>query len=553
MTIPVSLVFVALKSYNENTSEAPIDKPGKLGRHRPGQTNVEESATIFEANGITAADKSKRETRKSRLLPSSPPPLPTPPHSANAQSSPTCLQCQQAFWTPNGHFGHLRSDCGTQTAPTLVSPPISPAPPTVSTNLGRPTEPPLPSSSSSSSLSSKSANVTSDLLINTTNNHGTQQPPTPPPQTLIIRTRSISLQLAILPSSYTSAWSVISESIAQRLANQCLEYRPTSVAPATTAHIPLTHLFTACVYSAIIAFTKTRGRQLPAATFHLSLNHQNQQSVQLVEVDNLPNAAAPAAADEAVDVAAENASVEDRWCQLRDTIQSTALDVLGRARRQHQDWFDDNDAAISNLLAEKNHLHKAYLDHSNADNKAAFYRSRRHLQQRLREMQDAWTARKAEEIQGYADRSEWKNFFSALKAVYDNPRSNRPELRTALVARELARYKVDIIAISDTRFSEQGQLEEVGAGYIFFWSGRPRAERRDAGVAFAIRNDIVGRLPCLPLGINDRLMSLRPPLRDGELTTHASIYAPPMSSPTETRNKFYAELHALPASDPTTW
>ncbi|VDL98286.1 unnamed protein product [Schistocephalus solidus] len=38
---------------------------------------------------------------------------------------------------------------------------------------------------------------------------------------------------------------------------------------------------------------------------------------------------------------------------------------------------------------------------------------------------------------------------------------------------------------------------------------RPKAERRDAGVAFAIRNDIVRRLPCLPQGINDRLMSLR--------------------------------------------
>nr|VZI39847.1 unnamed protein product [Spirometra erinaceieuropaei] len=58
----------------------------------------------------------------------------------------------------------------------------------------------------------------------------------------------------------------------------------------------------------------------------------------------------------------------------------------------------------------------------------------------------------------------------------DNPRSNRPERRTALVARELARYKVDIAALSETRFSEQGQLEEVGAGYTFFWSGRPRAE-----------------------------------------------------------------------------
>ncbi|VDM04458.1 unnamed protein product [Schistocephalus solidus] len=58
--------------------------------------------------------------------------------------------------------------------------------------------------------------------------------------------------------------------------------------------------------------------------------------------------------------------------------------------------------------------------------------------------------------------------------------SNRPERRTALVARELARYKVDIAALSETRFSEQGQLEEVGANYTLFWSGRPKAEQRDA-------------------------------------------------------------------------
>ncbi|VDM01963.1 unnamed protein product [Schistocephalus solidus] len=62
---------------------------------------------------------------------------------------------------------------------------------------------------------------------------------------------------------------------------------------------------------------------------------------------------------------------------------------------------------------------------------------------------------------------------------------------------------MDIAALSKTRFSEQGQLEEVGAGYTFFWSGRPRAERRGTGVAFAIRNDIVGRLS---QGLNDRLM-----------------------------------------------
>nr|VZI30448.1 unnamed protein product [Spirometra erinaceieuropaei] len=115
----------------------------------------------------------------------------------------------------------------------------------------------------------------------------------------------------------------------------------------------------------------------------------------------------------------------------RPQVQSTALAFLGRAPRQHQDWFDDNDAAIRNLLAEKNRLHKAYVDHPTEDNKAAFYRSRRQLQQRLREIQDAWTARKAEEIQGYADRKEWKNFFSAIKAVYGPPTKGTAPLLSA--------------------------------------------------------------------------------------------------------------------------
>ncbi|VDL91620.1 unnamed protein product [Schistocephalus solidus] len=48
--------------------------------------------------------------------------------------------------------------------------------------------------------------------------------------------------------------------------------------------------------------------------------------------------------------------------------------VLGRARRQQQDWFDENDADISNLLVEKNGLHKAYMDLRTDATKAAFFR-----------------------------------------------------------------------------------------------------------------------------------------------------------------------------------
>ncbi|BHF80005.1 hypothetical protein SprV_0702312900 [Sparganum proliferum] len=79
-------------------------------------------------------------------------------------------------------------------------------------------------------------------------------------------------------------------------------------------------------------------------------------------------------------------------------------------------------------------------------------------------------------------------------------------------------------------------------------SSRTKAERRDLGVAFAIRNDIVGRLPCLLQGISDRLMSHRlPPLGD-EFATTIRVYAPPMTSPDATKAKFYDDLHALLAT-----
>ncbi|BHF59450.1 hypothetical protein SprV_0100240700 [Sparganum proliferum] len=65
------------------------------------------------------------------------------------------------------------------------------------------------------------------------------------------------------------------------------------------------------------------------------------------------------------------------------------------------------------------------------DNRAAFCRCRRLLQQRAREMQDAWTAHKPEEIQGYVNRNEWKNFFSAIKAVYGPPTKGTAPLFSA--------------------------------------------------------------------------------------------------------------------------
>ncbi|VDM05989.1 unnamed protein product, partial [Schistocephalus solidus] len=79
---------------------------------------------------------------------------------------------------------------------------------------------------------------------------------------------------------------------------------------------------------------------------------------------------------------------------------------------------DEAPTATQTKASRKNGLHKAYMDVRTDVTKAAFFRCRRLEQQRLRKMQDAWVIRKAEEIQGYADRNEMKNIFKAIKTIF---------------------------------------------------------------------------------------------------------------------------------------
>ena len=96
-----------------------------------------------------------------------------------------------------------------------------------------------------------------------------------------------------------------------------------------------------------------------------------------------------------------------------------------------------------------------------------------------------------------------------IRTLMDSSGSDRPERRTALVGRD--RHKIEIAALSETRLAEEGILKEIGAGYTFFWSGRKKEERREAGVGFAIKSHFVSKFSGLPKGINDRLMTLRLP------------------------------------------
>jgi len=133
----------------------------------------------------------------------------------------------------------------------------------------------------------------------------------------------------------------------------------------------------------------------------------------------------------------------------------------------------------------------------------------------------------------------------------DREAAKRPMRRTALVAKELGRYNVDIAALSETRFEGEGQLKEVGSGYTFFWSGRTKEERRESGVGFAIKNNIVSKLSSLPKGVNDRLISLRIPLSKDRHAVLVSAYAPTMTNPEDIKEKFYEDLDTLLKSIPS--
>lgn len=129
-----------------------------------------------------------------------------------------------------------------------------------------------------------------------------------------------------------------------------------------------------------------------------------------------------------------------------------------------------------------------------------------------------------------------------VRTLSDNEGNLCPERKTAVVARELGRYNIDIAALSETRLADQGELEEIGGGYTFFWKGRPQTENRQAGVGFAIKTSIAKKLPECPQFISDRIITLRLHLENNNFLNVLSVYAPTMSNDESIKDRFYEEL-----------
>lgn len=131
--------------------------------------------------------------------------------------------------------------------------------------------------------------------------------------------------------------------------------------------------------------------------------------------------------------------------------------------------------------------------------------------------------------------------------------TSRPERRTALVCKELARFNVDVAALSETRLPEEGNIREAGTGYTIFWKGKAPEEPRIHGVGFAIRSQLVQQHNLAPKAISERLMTVRIPITRDRHLTLISVYAPTMTSTDDDKAAFYTQLdrtiQAVPAND----
>ena len=139
-----------------------------------------------------------------------------------------------------------------------------------------------------------------------------------------------------------------------------------------------------------------------------------------------------------------------------------------------------------------------------------------------------------------------------IRTLIDREETDRPERRTALVAKELDRYGVDIAGLSETRLSDENHLIEVGAGFTFFWKGKPAGVKREGGVGFAIKSTLVDLIE-QPCAFSDRIMTLRLALSAKRYITIISAYAPTMTNDEETIISFYTLLSSviseIPKSD----
>ena len=165
---------------------------------------------------------------------------------------------------------------------------------------------------------------------------------------------------------------------------------------------------------------RPQGKKAPKRLDVSKLNHDSMRQAFINDISNQFSSEDP----------------EENWTVFQKVVHSSAATTIGHPSSKHQDWFDENDEEIKLVLEEKRCLHKAHQDDtSSVSPKAVFNNICKTVQNRLRDMQDSWLSKKAEEIQSFADRKDMKKFHDALKTIYGPKSSGATPLLSCLPGR----------------------------------------------------------------------------------------------------------------------
>ena len=117
----------------------------------------------------------------------------------------------------------------------------------------------------------------------------------------------------------------------------------------------------------------------------------------------------------------------------RDAIFASAEAALGFRKRKHQDWFDQCDQEMLQLIEQKCSAHAAWLSDKNSASKYAQSQTTESTfaETHVHEMKNSWWAKKADEIQGHADRKKTKELYSGLKSLFGPPKNTTAPVRNS--------------------------------------------------------------------------------------------------------------------------
>ncbi|KAK6962189.1 hypothetical protein BgiMline_032273, partial [Biomphalaria glabrata] len=91
-----------------------------------------------------------------------------------------------------------------------------------------------------------------------------------------------------------------------------------------------------------------------------------------------------------------NKDVENSWNKLKDSVYSLAGSVLSQPKRKHQNWFDENNVQIEQLLRHKQHCFKAFLCNPACPQiRERYTNTKGEVQGNLKLMKESWYNKKS--------------------------------------------------------------------------------------------------------------------------------------------------------------